>query len=78
MRDMLPPDATPTPYIGTSCDAELVFTSPSNWGWITPLALIDLPLSFVFDTVTLPWSRRRQPPGSVDAAKDDPNRSDSN
>ena len=68
---MLPRDVPPTPYIGASRDAELVFTSPSKWGWITPLALIDLPLSFVFDTITLPWSQ------CPDAAGDDPGRSDS-
>lgn len=65
-RDMLPRDETPTPYIGAARDAELAFTSPSNWTWVTPLALIDLPFSLVFDTVALPWSRQREPVADVD------------
>ena len=65
-RDMLAPGETPTPYMGTSADAELVFTSPSNWHWITPLALIDLPLSFAFDTLALPWARCREPDDRVE------------
>jgi len=71
MRGMLPPDEAATPYIGTVCDAELVFTNPSDWRWVTPLLLIDLPLSFVFDTMMLPWSRRREPAGRVDPEVDE-------
>lgn len=59
-RDSQPPGVKMEPYQGTSDDLEMI-GNPSLWSAATPLHVLDLPLSFVADTLLLPADVTKRP-----------------